>query len=138
MNEVVGAGNHKTAMSMVRAADALCDARGVQDPTVEAAMTQRSRSPAPTGRNKNDRRKGNTRSKSHPPSSSIFFSFHDPGNGMFKCHNFYGNIAHKCICLLFLVRKLKRPPNLYQFGGNPSTQSCISWKMQASFFLQTS
>ncbi len=40
MREMVGAGNHKTASAMVKAADALWDARGGHDPTVAAAMTQ--------------------------------------------------------------------------------------------------
>jgi hypothetical protein len=46
MREVEGAGNHKTTAAMVKAVDALC-ARGGHDPTVAAATTQRSRSPAP-------------------------------------------------------------------------------------------
>ncbi len=45
MHETVGAGNHKTAAAMVKAADALWDARGSHDPTVEAATTQQSRPP---------------------------------------------------------------------------------------------
>ncbi len=44
IREVVSGRNHKTAMAMVRAADALWDARGSHDPTVAAAMNQRSRS----------------------------------------------------------------------------------------------
>ncbi len=67
MREAVGAGNHKTAMAIVRVADALWDAHGSHDPTVEATMTQHSRRPAPTDRKKSDRRNGNARSKSHPP-----------------------------------------------------------------------
>jgi hypothetical protein len=34
MHETVGAGNHKTAAAMVKAADALWDARGGHEPTV--------------------------------------------------------------------------------------------------------
>ncbi len=97
MREAVGARNHKTAVAMIRAADALRDARGGQDPTVAAATTQRSRSPVPASGKKNDRRNGNTHSKSRPPSRSDFFSFQNPGNGMCKFHNFYGNKAHKYI-----------------------------------------
>jgi hypothetical protein len=88
MQEAVSAGNHKTALAMVRAADALWDASGGHNPTVG-----RSRSPAPA----NWKRNGNTRSKSRPPSGLYFFSFQNPGNGMCKFHNFYGNKAHKCI-----------------------------------------
>jgi hypothetical protein len=46
MRETVGAGAHGTAAATVKAADALWDARGGHDPTVAAASTQRSRSPA--------------------------------------------------------------------------------------------
>jgi hypothetical protein len=42
MWEAVGAGNHKTAMAMFRAADALWDARGGHDPTVAVVMIQRA------------------------------------------------------------------------------------------------
>jgi hypothetical protein len=60
MREAVGSRNHKTAVAMVRAADALWDACGGHDPAVSAATTQRRRSLAPTGRKKNDRRNGTT------------------------------------------------------------------------------
>ncbi len=43
-----------------------------------------------------------------PPSGSDFFSFQNPGSGMCKFHNFYGNKVHKCIFPLFQVGKLKR------------------------------
>jgi hypothetical protein len=59
---MLSAGNHKTAGAMVRAADALWDARGSHDPTVAAAMTQRSRSPAPANGRENDRRNGTVHS----------------------------------------------------------------------------
>jgi hypothetical protein len=94
MREAVGARNNKTSMAMVRAADALWDAPGGHNPMVAAAMTQHSRSTAPAGRRKNVRRNSNARFKSRPPSGSDFFSFQDPGNGMCKFHNFYGNKAH--------------------------------------------
>ncbi len=48
MREAVGAGNHKTAAAIVKAANALWDAW--------AATTQRSRSPAPAGEKKSDKR----------------------------------------------------------------------------------
>ncbi len=67
MREAVGAGNHKTAMAMIRSADALWDAWGGHDPAVAAATTQRSRSPAPASRKKNHRRNGNTCFKSRSP-----------------------------------------------------------------------
>jgi hypothetical protein len=40
MRETVGAGAHKTASALVKAADALWDARGGHDPTVTSASTQ--------------------------------------------------------------------------------------------------
>jgi hypothetical protein len=67
MREVVEADNHMTAAAMVKAADALWDARGGHNPTVVAAMTQRHRSPAPTDRKRGDKRNGNARSKTCPP-----------------------------------------------------------------------
>jgi hypothetical protein len=67
MRETVGAGALGTAAAMVRAVDALWDARGGHDPTVAAASTQRSRSPAPSSGKRGDKRGGNARPKSHPP-----------------------------------------------------------------------
>jgi hypothetical protein len=68
MREAVGAGNHKTAADMVRAADALWDARDGHDPMVTAA----------TGRKTSDKRNGNARSKSHPPFRPAFHTFQNP------------------------------------------------------------
>jgi hypothetical protein len=96
MREAVGAGNHKTAADVVKAAEALWDTRGGHDPTVMAAMTQRSRSPAPAKGKKSHERSGNARSKSRPPSCPDFYSFHNPGNGMCKFHNYYAYKALRC------------------------------------------
>jgi hypothetical protein len=76
MREAVGAGSHKTATAVVKAADTLWDARGGHDPTVVATTTQRSQSPAPANGKKSDNRSGNAHSKSHPPSPPrlLFFS----------------------------------------------------------------
>jgi hypothetical protein len=87
MSEAVGTGNHKTAAAIVKAADALWDARGSHGPTVTAATTQRSRIPAPAGGKKSDKRNGNARSKSRPPSRPDFYSFHNPGNIVCKFCN---------------------------------------------------
>jgi hypothetical protein len=73
MREAVGAGSHGMAAAMVKAADALCDARGGHNPTVAAASTQRSRSPAPHSGKRGDKRSGNTRSKSRPPPPRFLF-----------------------------------------------------------------
>jgi hypothetical protein len=75
MPETVGAGNHMTAAAMVKATDALWDARGGQDLTAAAAMTQRSRSPAPNSGRRGDKRSGNTCSKSRPPPLPLRFLF---------------------------------------------------------------
>jgi hypothetical protein len=75
MRETVGAGTHKTAAAMVKAADALWDARRGHDPTVPAALTQRSRSPAPSSRKRGDKRGGNARPKSCPLPTQIFIHF---------------------------------------------------------------
>jgi hypothetical protein len=66
MHETVGAGNHKTAAAMMKAADALWDAQGSHDPTVVAVTTQRNRSPAPNNGKRGDTRSSNARSKSCP------------------------------------------------------------------------
>jgi hypothetical protein len=97
MQEVVGTGNHKTGVAMVRAANALWDARGGHGPMVMAATTQHSRSPAPACGRNNDRRNSNAHSKSRLTSGSDFFTFQNPGNGICKFHNFYNSKAHKRI-----------------------------------------
>jgi hypothetical protein len=74
MRETVGAGDQKTAAAMVKAADAQWDARGGHDPTVAAASTQGSRSPAPSSGKRGDKRGGNARPKSRPPSRPDFHS----------------------------------------------------------------
>jgi hypothetical protein len=96
MQEAIGAGTHGTAAAMEKAADALWDARGGHDPTVAAASTQRSRSPAPHGRKQGDKESGNARSKSLPPSRPNFYSFQNPGSGICKFHNYYAHKAHRC------------------------------------------
>jgi hypothetical protein len=97
MRETVGAGDHITAAAMVKAADALWDTRGGHDPTVAAASTQCSRSPAPSSGKRGDKRGGNARPKSRPPFRPDFHSFQNPGNGMCKFHNYYANRANRCI-----------------------------------------
>jgi hypothetical protein len=85
MREAVGAGNHKTVVTMVRAADALWDARGCHDPKVTAAMTKCSRSPAPTSGKKNDKRNGNACSKVFllPAPTSFLFKIQTMGGANF-------------------------------------------------------
>ncbi len=69
------------AAAMVKATDALWDGRGVHDPTVAAASTQHSRSPALNSGKKGDKRSSKSRSKSRPPSRPDFYSFQNLGNG---------------------------------------------------------
>jgi hypothetical protein len=97
MRETVGAGAHKATAAKVKAADALWDARGGHDPMVTAALTQQSRSPAPSSGKRADKKGGNARPKSRPPSRPDFHSFQNPGNGMGKFHNYYTNRANRCI-----------------------------------------
>ncbi len=76
MRETVGAGAHKTAAAMVKAADALWDARGGgHDPTFAAASTQQSRIPAPSSGKRSDKRGGNACPKSHPLPAQILILF---------------------------------------------------------------
>jgi hypothetical protein len=82
MQEAVGAGTHTMAAAMVKAADALWDARGGHDPTVAAALTQRSRLPAPHSGKRGDKKNSNARSKSHP--LPALYSFQNPDNDIFK------------------------------------------------------
>jgi hypothetical protein len=107
MRETVGTGNHKTAAAIVKAADALWDARGGHNPTVAAVTTQRSRSPAPANGKKSEKRSGKARSKSHPPSRLDFYSFQNPGNGVCKFHNYYAPQGSQVYFTLCLVGKLK-------------------------------
>jgi hypothetical protein len=65
MRETVGAGAHGTAAAMVKAADALWDAQSGHNPSVAAASTQRSRSPAPNSGKRGDERNSYARPKSY-------------------------------------------------------------------------
>jgi hypothetical protein len=78
MGEAVVAGNHRTAAAIVKAVDALWEARGGYDSSVAAATTQQSRSPAPNNGKRGDKQSGNARSKSCLPSRPDFYSFQKP------------------------------------------------------------
>jgi hypothetical protein len=90
MREVVGSGNHKTAVLMVRAADALWDARHGHDPTVAAATS-------PCWGKRGDKRASAARSKSHLPSNQDFICFQNPSNGVCNYHNYYNARAYRCV-----------------------------------------
>jgi hypothetical protein len=68
----------ETAAAMVKAADALWAARGGHDPTVTAATTQRSRSPAPNSGRRGDERGSNACFKSCPPLPLRFLFVSEP------------------------------------------------------------
>jgi hypothetical protein len=120
------------AAAVVKAADALWDAQGGHDPTVAAAMTQRSRSSAPANRKKSDKRCGNNCSKSRPPFRPDSYSW----QGVCKFHNYY---AHKASGVFhpILGQKTKKPPDPYRFGGNINKKTVqFQGKLFSSQFLQ--
>jgi hypothetical protein len=124
MREAAGTGNHKTAAAMVTAADALWDACGSHNPTFAATMTQRNRSPAP--KRKNDKRGGNARSKSQPPSSPDFFHFFNPPNS--KCKP---NLPPNLLCLAFFRAQLD---HLHCRGPTPPPPTPLAKESQADLF----
>jgi hypothetical protein len=95
MREAIGSGTHETAAAMVKAADTLWDARGGHDPTVAAASTQCSRSPAPSSGKRDNKWSSNARIKSRPPSCPDFYYFQNPGNDVFKFHSYYAHKANR-------------------------------------------
>jgi hypothetical protein len=97
IRETVGAGTYGMAAAILKAADALWDARGGHDPTATAALTQQSRSPTPNSVKRGDKRSGNASPKSRPPFRPDFHSFQNSGNGMCKFHNYYANRANRCV-----------------------------------------
>jgi hypothetical protein len=124
MRETVGAGNHTTATAMVKAADALWDARGGHDPTVAAATTQRSRSPAPNNGRRGDKRGGNALSKSRPPPpAQIFIRFITLA---MACANFTITTPIGLTGVLHPVlgRKTNLPPDHFRFSGQSSARHC--------------
>jgi hypothetical protein len=123
MHETVGAGYHMTAAAMVKAVDALWDARGGHDPTVAAATTQRSRSPTPNTGRRGDKWSGNARSKSHPPPAQIYTLFRTLATA---CANFIITRLTRLIGVLHPVlgRKISLLLNHFRFGGQSSTHHC--------------
>jgi hypothetical protein len=126
MRETVGAGDHRTAAAMVKAAVALWDAWGGHDPTVAAASTQRSRSPAPSSGKRGDKRGGNARPKSRPP----FRPDSIPSKTLaMACANFtiITPIGLTGAFRPVLGRKTNSPPNPFRFGGFPHTCHCYGY-----------
>jgi hypothetical protein len=131
IREAVGAGNHKTAAAMVKAGDALWDARGCHDPMVTADTTQRSRSPAPNNGKRGDKWSGNARSESHPLSALIFTIFKTLA---MACVNFTITTPIRLTGLFHPVLgwKTSLPPNHFRFGSQFNTRHCHSY----AFFSQ--
>jgi hypothetical protein len=131
MRETVGVGAHGTATAIVKAADAVWDARGGHDLMAAAASTQRSRSPAPGSVKRGDKRGGNARPKSRPPSCPDFYSFQTLA---MACANFTTTtpIGLTGAFRPVLGRKTNSPPNPFWFGGFFHTCHChgyaFSWK----------
>jgi hypothetical protein len=124
MHETVGAGNNITAAAMVKAADTLWDARSGHNPTVAAATTQQSRSPASNSRRRGNKRGSNTRFKSHPPLLPRFLFISEPWQ--WHVQNFtittpieFTGVLHPVLC-----RKTSLLPNHFWFGGQSSTCHC--------------
>jgi hypothetical protein len=124
MREAIGGGTHETAAAMVKAADALQDAWGGHNPTVAAALTQQSRSPAPSRAKRGDKRSCNADSKSRPPSHPDFYF-------LFK------TLAMACVNLTIIMpikltgvlrpvlgRKTSMPPSHFWFGGQFNICHC--------------
>ncbi len=134
MRETVGAGALKTAAAMVKAADALWDARGGHDPMVAAALTQRSRSPAPSSGKRGDKRGGNARPKSRPLPAQISTLFKTLA---MACANFTTTTP---IGLTGAFRPvLGRKTNLLlgpcQFGGFSNTCHCHGYAFSCKRWL---
>jgi hypothetical protein len=123
MRETVGAGDHGTAAAMVKAADALWDARGGHDPTVAAALTQRSRSPAPNSGKRGDKGAVTPVPRVAPLSTQIF----TPSRTLaMACANFTITtpIGLTGAFRPVLGRKTNSPPDLLGFGRFPHTRHC--------------
>jgi hypothetical protein len=127
-------GTHGTAAAMVKAADTLWDAWGGHDPTVAAALTQRSRSPAPSSRKRGDKRGGNARPKNHPlpaPISTLFRTL------AMACVNFTITTPTGLTGAFrpVLCRKTNSPPDLFRFGSFPHTCHCHSYAFSRKRWL---
>jgi hypothetical protein len=137
MSETIEAGDHWTAAAMVKATDALWDARSSHDPTVAAASTQRSRSPTPSSGKRGDKRGSNARPKSRPPSRPDFI----PSRTLaMACANFtiitpIGLTGAFCPVL---GRKTNSPPDTFRFGSFPHTCHCHGYAFSRKRWLNFS
>jgi hypothetical protein len=124
MRETVGAGDHRTAAAMVKAADDLWDARGGHDSTVAAASTQRSRSPAPSSGKRGEKR---SRPVPVPKVAPLPVQIFTPSRTLaMACANFtiITPIGLTGAFRPVLGRKTNSPPDPFWFGGFPHTRHC--------------
>ncbi len=134
MRETAGTGAHKMAAAMVKAADALWDARGGHDPTVAAASTQQSRILAPSSGKRSDIRGGNACPKSRLLPTQIFILFRTLA---MACVNFTTTMpigltgAFRSV----LGRKTYSPPDPFQFGGFVHTCHCHGYAFSCKRWL---
>jgi hypothetical protein len=130
MHETVGAGNHMTAAAMVKATDALWDARGSNDPTIAAATTQRSRSPAPNSGRRGDNGAVTPASKVAPPPAQISTLFRTLA---MACANFIITTSTRLTGVLHPVlgQKTSLLPHHFRFGGQSSTCNCHGYALSS-------
>jgi hypothetical protein len=136
MRETVRAGAHGMAAAKVKAADALWDARGSHDSTVAAALTQRSRSPAPE-RKRGDKRVGNARLISCPLPAQTFFLFKTLAMAYV---NFTTTmpIGPKGAFRAVLGRKTNLPRDPFRFGGFFRTCHCHGYAFSCKRWFDVS
>ncbi len=134
MRETVGAGAHKMAAAMVKAADALWDAWGDHDPTVAAASTQRNRSPAPNSRKRGDKGAVTPAPKVAPLSPQISILFKTLA---MACVNFTTTIPIGLTGAFHPVRgwKTNTPSDPFRFGGFHHTCHCDGYAFSCKRWL---
>jgi hypothetical protein len=108
---------------MVKATDALWDARGGHDPTVAAASTQRNRSPAPTNGKRGDKRAATPVPKVAPLPAQIFIHFKTLAMACVK-FTITTPIGLTGAFRPVLGRKTNTPPDPFQFVLFPYTCHC--------------
>ncbi len=137
MRETVGAGPHGTAAAMVKAADALWDARGNQDPRVAAASTQRSRSPAPSSGREATKGVVTPAPKVVPLPAQIFILFKIL---VMACENFTTTtpIGLTGAFRPVLGQKTNLPPDPFRFGGFFHTCHCHGYAFSCKRWLDVS
>ncbi len=116
MRETVGAGAHKTAAAMVKAADTLWDAWGGPRPYGHSCLDTAKRIPAPSSGKRINKRGDNVRPKSRPLPTQIFILFRTLA---MACVNFTTTTSIGLTGAFHPVlgQKTNSPPDPFQFGG---------------------